>query len=271
MRRLQRAPIFQAALARRPVRFTGARASHVDSVEPTTEKAHRFLRKTFQCALRPASFARPFVFLEIFSGRGEISAAVRRAAGADVCFDRRLAPELDVHTRAVADHLRGWILSGCASGIWIAPPANMADTPSLADQVSRIVSAALSRGAPFVIEGPAHARWWPLFDFLVSKGARHTELDFCQWGSRFRRPTVLLSVNFPPNVDLARKCSGRRGKCSCSGLPHIPMCGRSRACGQLWARPVKHRPPSLAFELAQWTRSAFVIFSGAAMSVICNG
>lgn len=146
----------------------------------------------------------------------------------------------------VESRLRGWLRGGCASCLWISPPPNSGDEASANAHLVRIVRAAISRGTPIIIEGPSKANWWGTFDFLVQLGARSIDLDHCQWGGRFCRPTALLTLNLPDNLDLCQKCLGSKGLCSASGRAHIPLRGRSLADGQPWARLARALPWRLA-------------------------
>lgn len=120
MRRAPRAPVFQAAVSRQPARFSAVTLG--TSENAGAAETHRLLRKTFKAALPRVTFAPRIVFLELFSGKGQISAAIRRAGGAAVRLDRRESPFFDIVSASISDHVQGWISGGCANGVWIAFP-----------------------------------------------------------------------------------------------------------------------------------------------------
>eukprot|EP00972_Heterocapsa_arctica_P064315 9491131-Heterocapsa_arctica.AAC.1 len=85
----------------------------------------------------------------------------------------------------------------------------------------------VSLDIPVAVENPHSSRLWhaPPMEHLRSRNiVREFVADFCQSGQPWRKRTRFISYG----VDLsrvARMCSSKKGICSRTGKPHIPLCG----------------------------------------------
>ena len=107
---------------------------------------------------------------------------------------------------------------------------------------------------PGTLENPASSRLWlckPIAYVLRRRPATSIICDFCQFGTRWRRPAQFAGVH----IDLARlskhRCRPPRcGFCSRTGELHIPLVGR-HASGKWMKHIAEPYPRTLASALAQ--------------------
>jgi len=83
-------------------------------------------------------------------------------------------------------------------------------------------------GVPAYIENPLTSRLWifPEIQALVSSGAaRLHRIDFCQFGTPWKKGTRLLEVHDPSLSSALRVCTRSDGPCCRAGKPHITLQG----------------------------------------------
>ena len=93
----------------------------------------------------------------------------------------------------------------------------------------RYIKLAVSLNLPGYLENPRASRLWkvPAILKLVKHGmARFIDLDMCQYGVAWRKPTRLLVWCTPTDMDLC-KCHTKNNLCSRSGKRHLQLTGLS--------------------------------------------
>ena len=112
---------------------------------------------------------------------------------------------------------------------------------------------------PWCVENPHSSKLWQLPPFQELMSRAHVEdavIDFCQYGSRWRKRTRLLFGNLD-STDIRRfehrMCQGR-GFCSRTGLPHQQLTGAGP--GTLLAQPY---PAGLCADLAMTLSSPYLL------------
>ena len=126
-----------------------------------------------------------------------------------------------------------------------------------------IIQALDSRGLPWCLENPHSSKIWYIPELQQLMASSHVQvvvIDFCQYKARWKKPTRLLFGNLDLQ-DVARfdkrRCSGRRGLCSCAGLPHLLLSGSgpNNKPLTLAAQPY---PPGLSRDLGYVLASPYV-------------
>ena len=110
-------------------------------------------------------------------------------------------------------------------------------------------------GKPCILENPATSMLWvtPPAVRLLSRPDVCSEIThFCQWGKPWRKATRLMHTNLDSRCAdlLIRKCHGRNGQCSRTGLPHQVLSGVSPD-GRFWTLVAQPYPPMLCSQLAK--------------------
>ena len=80
------------------------------------------LKAVFRRALREARRRKAQVFLELFAGVGEITAAWQRDGYGAIRFELSLGDEFDVAREATVKLISGWLRSHCIAGVWLGTP-----------------------------------------------------------------------------------------------------------------------------------------------------
>ena len=102
---------------------------------------------------------------------------------------------------------------------------------------------------PFMIENPMTSRLWVLprmLKLLQKPGAHVVDVDFCQFGTRWRKSTKLVFGNVPAEAleGLAKCRFHGRGCCSCTGKPHLVLSGTAPN-GKFWTLIAQAYPKQL--------------------------
>jgi hypothetical protein len=129
----------------------------------------------------------------------------------------------------------------------------------------QIATLASEHGIPWVIENPKSSRIWatPVFKRLgrlarfggqVAQKPCITELDFCQYGENWKKPTRLLAHGLDLST-VCRKCCAQSGRCSRTGHLHMPLSGWAPS-GQFKTRLAQPYPVELCKRLAACVKSA---------------
>ena len=116
----------------------------------------------------------------------------------------------------------------------------------------RVVGWLHRKGIPWILENPFTSKcWWlpPVRKYLEDPACIRVATDFCQFGTPWRKRTLLLCGNLDSqDVDrLQRQCQGPT--CSRSGRPHFQLTG-SNAKGIPWTRVAQPYPAALCKALA---------------------
>ena len=222
--------------------------------------------------LRLASSRTRQVFLELFSGSGRIAAHIRKSGHAALEIDVRHGQHMDLLDRSVQKLVLGWVASGVVWGCWLGTPCttwSVAHTtpvvrsksfpwgvPGLASRHAlavnlgnatarfsfEVIKLCIRLRIPVCLENPASSRLWacPALTPLLSQAADVKTSAFCQYGERWRKLTRVAGWNTGTLDGLGKTCTGRRGLCSRTGLPHIQLNGRTQ--GISWTKIAEPYP-----------------------------
>lgn len=236
----------------------------------------------------PASLA-PAVFIEIFSGSGNLSRAVAKENGWPcLLWDINLGPEYDLRCVHNRHKIAGWMRSGRIRGGHLGtpchtftqardrppgpPPLRSSTCPlglpdlSPDDRVKvnegnmfmlfsvTVLNLALALQIFFSMENPTSSRLWlcPAVARLLRKKQVHQQqVEFCMFGAMWRKSTRFVSVHFGLDPLSHYRCIGaRRGCCTRSGKRHFMLAGQNEA-GQWWTKIAEPYPHRLCTLLAQ--------------------
>ncbi len=138
-------------------------------------------------------------------------------------------------------------------------PARLQSTVRLGNALAkaslRIFRACLSSGTAVVLENPATSRLFllPAFKRMLKwNHVRYCIVDMCQFGTRWRKPTGLLTANVPGEL-LDHVCTYRctcRSTCSRTNLPHLVLSGNT-AQGVPWTKVAQTYPKRFCVEMAK--------------------
>ena len=220
------------------------------------------------------------VYIEIFSGRGELGKALAQQCGGVVMlWDLRLGSQYDLRHPARRAMICGWIRAGRISGVHLgtpcesftrardAPPGPCPLRSNLqplglrglcpADQVKvelgnlwmrfsvKVVLLCWKLRLSATLENPLTSRFWrcpPVQQLLRRPHVGRWTTHYCAWGKPFKKPTAFLGVHIDLSVLELHKCRGKR-ICDFTLRPHVPLQGRT-AAGQWrtkWAEPYPTR------------------------------
>ncbi len=116
----------------------------------------------------------------------------------------------------------------------------------------QVAHACIRAGVGFVIENPRSSiLWWTdaMQHLENRRGVERFHLDFCRYGTAWRKATSLLT-NLPFVADLALRCRGRRGLCGVTQAPHHRLSGRDES-GAWWTKRAEPYPKGLVRSFAQ--------------------
>ena len=91
----------------------------------------------------------------------------------------------------------------------------------------RILSLCEKYNIPYALENPLSSYAWsmpPMKRFIQRFNPFQIQLDFCQFGEAWQKPTQILG-NFWNPSDLQRTCHPQNGVCSASFRPHVRLTG----------------------------------------------
>lgn len=211
----------------------------------------------FSSARRPKRFA-----LELFAGTARITSALQDEGIHTYAIDTCISSSHNVLDMKVANHIFNIIASGVVLLVWLGMPCttfsrarrhdglgpgplrdscNLWGLPHLKlhDQkklnegnklfwfTRHILRLCVLHRVPFVLENPLTSMVWelpPLLALKKSSEAKYCDLDFCQYGERWRKPTRLMYYGIDIS-SLSRVCTGHL-VCSRSHRQHIALKGR---------------------------------------------
>ena len=212
------------------------------------------------------------VFVELFSGKGDMSCAVSKHGLGVVAIDIRHGRTHDLCKTFQQRIIIGWIQSKVVAGVWIGTPCaswfrarhdlngggprsrdHIYGKPDLgsADALRvihgnntlkfsiKVIRTCVRCGIPAILENPASSMLWLVPALQLLKGKR-VLLDYCQFGTRWRKRTRFQCWNIDPPQD--RLCKGHKGICSLSGKPHIILKGYDKVTKQNWTHIAEPYP-----------------------------
>ena len=205
------------------------------------------------------------VFIEIFSGVGNLAKAVARETGwPTLLWDITLGSEYDLRNASKRRMLGEWIKSGAVKGFHLStpcesfsrardrppgPPPLRSDKQPLGlgflkphDEVkvllgnqmmhfsAWLLNLALRFHIPASMENPARSRIWLCPPLLALRRRRRVSWHVthnCAWGKAFKKPTAFLAARLNLHrLDTAVCIGAKRGFCWFTGNTHIPLCGQ---------------------------------------------
>ena len=118
---------------------------------------------------------------------------------------------------------------------------------------ARILALCKRMSIPAFLENPASSMLWvsPPIAKFVSSGGHMIVYDACQFGSRWRKRTQVLSICALDGTHISRLCKGRGGFCSNSNKPHIALKGVAPISKRLWTKVAEPYPKQLCYMFAQ--------------------
>ena len=123
----------------------------------------------------------------------------------------------------------------------------------------KLISELNQRCIPWVLENPWSSRCWnlpPTRQLLQQQQAFLCRGDFCQWGTKWRKPTGFLYNHILDSHRLSRPCSGHNGQCCRTGQPHKLLSGTCPT-GVPWAIAAEPYPSKLCCDLAHVLTSKY--------------
>ena len=212
------------------------------------------------------------VFLELFSGKGDMSVAVSKVGYGVVCVDIRHGHTHDLCKHSHQNIILGWIKSRVVCAVWLGTPCaswsrarhdldgggprskdHIFGKPNLspadAQRVAignntlhfslKVIHTSDHCAIPTVLENPASSMMWQVPALIRLKG-KPVLLDYCQFGERWRKRTRFQTWNLePPENQL---CKGHRGICSRTHKSHIILKGFDKIFKQNWTHIAEPYP-----------------------------
>ena len=223
------------------------------------------------------------VYLEVFSGSGELSKAFGRAGEFAIAWDILHGPAYDLTKPAAVALIRGWIRAGLIKGLHMGTPCTSFSRilgvgpgpaalrssefplglPDLVGEKNKaklqignqlmqvscaLFHACLLAHVPVTLENPATSYLWstPQVHHLL---ARHrvgkAVTEFCMWGKAWRKSTSFMFSNLLLDRLQCRRCCGApRGLCARTLKPHIQLRGLT-STGAWWTKVAEPYPATL--------------------------
>ena len=217
----------------------------------------------------------PFFFLELFSGSGRLASAVTsRSSFPCMAIELNGGLGVDLTHPAVLQLLDGWISAGLVLGVHIGAPCTSwssapvspcrwrshlygrPDANSIQMEMIRlgnftlaascfIIRACCRLSVPCTFEHPAGALSWHENELrrLRSFASADDTLDYCAYGTRWRRRTRFVAWNLNVGDSFYRRCCPLSRRCSFSGGYHIRLYGNVPGSSRSWtlqAQPYPH-------------------------------
>ena len=220
------------------------------------------LRSHFRDALRSAKFDCKRVYLELYAGACVVSSMLQKDGCAVISFEIDNGPEFDLTWPCLHQVNLGWLRGGCVACVFLGtqcsswsrarrgPPGSSwcairnnsysRGLPDLkrSDQdkinngylhaklTCHIIRTCVSHCILRMLENRLTSIMWicPSLVSLVSKDCAQEHIfDQCQYGTRWKKATNVVSWNCSHDLFLCHKCKcyGRKGVCSKTGKPHI--------------------------------------------------
>eukprot|EP00438_Fugacium_kawagutii_P025342 Skav236504 [mRNA] locus=scaffold78:316727:320924:+ [translate_table: standard] len=211
----------------------------------------------FLCKSKPHRFA-----LELFAGTARVAAALCAIGICTFPIDICLFSSHDVLDKFVEHTITNWIRSHRISFMWIGMPCTtfsrarkhdglgpgplrdpqhlwglpglgkrdrlkLSIGNSLFQFTIRIMRLCEKYNIPYALENPATSMAWdmlPLCKFCRQFSPKWCQLDYCQFGERWKKPTGIL-YNFVDLTPLNKQCNSQSGLCSRTGRQHVRLAG----------------------------------------------
>lgn len=264
----------------------GSRRCHTATVHPGRKQPGKVA--CFAALSIPGSLQEQ-VFIEIFSGSGNLGRAIARGYSLPVLlWDITLGEAYDLRSPHNRSKILGWVRCQRVKGGHLGTPCssfsrardNPPGPPPLrsnlhvlglpdlrpADQVKvdegnlfmKFSVAVLKLGCqlhiPMTMENPRSSRLWlcPQVQQLIRrKFVTQTTVEFCMFGTPWRKSTTFLAVHVSLELLQPFRCIGsKRGICKHSGRSHLALAGQN-AKGQWLTKIAEPYPNKLCQKIAQ--------------------
>ena len=246
------------------------------------------MQSAFRKAVGKARLHKRFVFVELFCGKGCISAALEGDGFAAVGFDIRRGAHENHLVQEFFEVLHGWITSGCIAGIWLGTPCTTwgqalrrplrsrrhpMGLPGLSPSERarldvgnatfkfscKVIRLAVQWKVATYLENPAGSLMWhapELARLLRDPSAQKVQLHMCQYGTPWRKATSVAAWHSLPLTHLGLRCSGQSGICSKSQKPHVILSGHAPQ-GPHYTRLAAEYPRAFAQKFSRVMQRSF--------------
>ena len=226
------------------------------------------------------------LFLELFSGIGSVSTAIRNRNHAAIPVDFETQLCIDLTLPGVVQLIISWIKTGMVRGVFLGTPCTSwsrarfgaagcpggpVRTTALPMGISglrpkdqrvldlgnatykasnKYITACIEANIPCILENPATSIMWQapaLRRLMGHKECDMATFDMCSFGTSWRKRTRLVSWNAPLRNSLRGLCQGR-GTCSFSGDKHERLRGNSHGVAR--TKLAQAYPSGLSKEIA---------------------
>ena len=129
----------------------------------------------------------------------------------------------------------------------------------LARKTAKLIAICMQHKIPWLLENPKSSFLWrfPAIERAL-KSAQCVVVDQCQYGCPWMKPTMLaMSPLLCPTPSLCKRCRGRRGVCSRTGLPHTVLTGTDK--GVFRTAAAKVYPKALCRAIANTFRTCWAV------------
>ena len=223
---------------------------------------------------------------DLFAGVGGVSHQCRRSGYKAKEWEIERGIQFDLTSRAVRRAIIKDVKRGLILAVMMAPPCTSfsiardrtkvirsrthpwgipADqlTPSELEKVQagnacfeaafELIFQFNKHNVPWILENPASSKCWfldPIRQLLEDPRCTLITLDFCVFGTPWKKPTSLLCFNLDSQdlQRLQRRCRGTSGICSRTQKPHWQLSGSFR--GQNWTKIAQPYPRQLCRHIA---------------------
>ena len=214
---------------------------------------------SFRRAVGDGRRHRRFVFVELFCGKGCITAALKADGFAAVGFDISRGAHENHLVHEFFEVLHGWVTAGCVAGIWLGTPCTTwsqalrrplrsrrhpMGLPGLSPGeqarldvgnatfkfTCKVIRLAMRWKVAVYLENPAGSLMWhapELARLLRAASAQKVQLHMCQFGAPWRKATTVAAWFSLPLLNLGLCCSGRSGICSKTKKLHVILSGHA--------------------------------------------
>ena len=123
---------------------------------------------------------------------------------------------------------------------------------------ARLIKIAICYNCVIMLENPFMSFFFdaPPIAKLISTG-QNVLLDFCQFGTRWRKRTRFVAWNCSALNDMKVLCKPSNGLCNCSGRRHIILTGTDPVSHIKWTKLAEPYPNKLCTFIASHLVSAF--------------
>ena len=189
------------------------------------------------------------LYVELFFGTGVLSRKLEACSGyAVLSFDLAADASFDLSRPVVQQVILGWIASRVVRGVWCGFPCTTWSTarwPPLRsaarlrglpekvlspidaqkvrtgnatiDAAKRVARACAHYIVPCILENPHSSLAWQEAGMAQIRRlacAQEVVVDYCQYGSPWRKRTRLLCLHIASTPSMCRRCAGKQGICS---------------------------------------------------------